>query len=91
MNYIPPPWPSGLRAWDSLFTMKHGVWEVVGLIPASMADWTKGLGLLVHKEAWCAGGCGFDPQPLQYTRRVFHPARLPGKAFSVNMSLNFKF
>ena len=25
--------PSGLRAWDSLFTMKHGVWEVVGSIP----------------------------------------------------------
>ena len=53
-----------------------------------MAEGTKGLGLLVHNEArWCAGGYGFDPQPGQYTRRVFHAARLPGKAFSVNMSL----
>ena len=25
--------PYGLRAWDSLFTMKHGVREVVGSIP----------------------------------------------------------
>ena len=23
----------GLRAWDSLFTMKHGVWEVMGSNP----------------------------------------------------------
>ena len=44
----PPPCPSGLRAWDSLFTMKHGMREVVGSIP----------------------------QPGQYTRGVFHPARL---------------
>ena len=51
-----------------------------------MAEWTKGLGLLVHNEAWCAGGCGFDPQPS-----VFQSARLPGKVFSVNMSLYFKF
>ena len=58
---------------------------------ASMAEGTKGLGLLVHNEAWCAGGCEFEPQPGQYTRRVFHPASLPGKVFSVNMSLNFKF
>ena len=27
------PWPSGLRAWDSLFTMKNDVREVVGSIP----------------------------------------------------------
>ena len=28
-----PPWLSGLRAWDSLFTIKYGVLEVVGSIP----------------------------------------------------------
>ena len=50
-----------------------------------MAEWTKGLGLLVHNEARCAGGCGFDPQPGQYTRRVYHPTRLPGKVFSMNV------
>ena len=27
------PWVSGLGAWDSLFTIKSGVWEVVGSIP----------------------------------------------------------
>ena len=48
---------------------------------------------MYHSFAYAngAGGCGFDPQPGQYTRRVFHPARLPGKAFSVNMSLYSKF
>ena len=56
-----------------------------------MAEWSKGLGLLVHNEACCAGGSGLDPEPGQYTRRVLHPARLPGKVLSVNMSLNFKF
>ena len=71
--------------------MKSGVREVVGSIPTSMAEWTKGMGLIVHSEVWCAGGCGFDPQTGQYTRAVFHPARLPGKVFSVNMSLYFKF
>ena len=71
--------------------MKSGVCEVVGSIPVSMAEWTKGLGLLVHNEAWCAGGCGFDPQPRQYTRGVFPLARITGKVFSVNMSFYFKF
>ena len=52
----------------------------------SMAEWTKGLGLLVHNEVWCAGGCGFDPQTGQYTRRVFHPVRIPGMVFSENVS-----
>ena len=41
--------------------MKSGVREVLGSIPAFMAEWTKGLGLVVHNEVWCAGGCGFDP------------------------------
>ena len=58
----PPTWPSGLRAWDAFFTMKSGVWEVVGSIPASMAEWTKGLGRLVQDEVWCVGGCWFDPR-----------------------------
>ena len=71
--------------------MKSGVWEVVGSIPASMAEWTKGLGLLVHNEVWCAGGCGFDTQLGQYTSGVFHPARITGKVFSANMSFYFKF
>ena len=53
-----------------------------------MAEWTKALGL---NEVWCVGGCGFEPQLGQYTRRGFDPAMLHGKVFSVNMSLNFKF
>ena len=60
------------------------------LITASMAEWTKGLGLHVHDEAWCVGGCGFDLQPRQYTRGVFHPARITDKVFSVNMSFYLK-
>ena len=56
-----------------------------------MAEGLRALELLVHNEAWCAGGCGFDPQPGQDTRRVSHPARLPGMVFSVNVSLYFKF
>ena len=69
-----------------MFTFLYDIYKNL-----SMAEWAKGLGLLVHNEARCEGGCRFDSQPGQYTRRVFHPARLPGKAFSVNMSLNFKF
>ena len=63
---------------------------VVWIHIASMTEWAKGFGHLVHIEAWCAGGCGFDPQPGQYTRNVLHTASLPGKVFSVNMSLYFK-
>ena len=47
--------------------MKSGVWEVVGSIPTSMAEWTKALELLVHEAVWCVGGHGFEPQPGQYT------------------------
>ena len=62
--------------------MKSGVQEVVGSIPPSMAEWTKGLGLLVYNEAWCAGGCGFDPQPGNILGEFFI---LPG--YLVRLSL----
>ena len=70
--------------------MKYGVREVECSIPVIMAEWTKGLGILVHNEVWCAEGCGFDLQTGQCTRGVFHPARITGKVLSANMSFYFK-
>ena len=58
---------------------------------ASKAKWTKGLGLLVHNEVWCVGGWGFNPQPWQYTRGVFHPARITSKVFFANMPFYLEF
>ena len=54
---------------------------------ASMAEQTKGLFTMKPGVREVVGSTPNRGNILG----VFHPARLPGKAFSVNISLNFKF